>query len=44
MPAPIAAFHAKHGVFKVGKVSVLFPADSDLPDDDVAELMRSATR
>jgi uncharacterized protein YdhG (YjbR/CyaY superfamily) len=43
VPAPIAAFHAKHAAFKVGKVSVLFPADTDLPDDDVAELMRSAT-
>jgi uncharacterized protein YdhG (YjbR/CyaY superfamily) len=43
VPAPIAAFHARHGGFKVGKVSVLFPADTELPDDDVAELMRSAT-
>jgi uncharacterized protein YdhG (YjbR/CyaY superfamily) len=43
VPAPIAVFHDKHGNFKVGKVSVLFPADANLPEEDVAELIRSAT-
>jgi hypothetical protein len=43
IPAPIAAFHDKHNGFKVGKVSVLFPAGTELPEDDVAELIRSAT-
>ncbi len=43
VPEPVAAFHAKHPRFKAGKVSVLFPPDSDLPTDDIVELIAAAT-
>jgi uncharacterized protein YdhG (YjbR/CyaY superfamily) len=40
---PIAAFKAQHKQFKTGKVSVLFPPDADVPDDDLRALVRAAT-
>jgi uncharacterized protein YdhG (YjbR/CyaY superfamily) len=40
---PIAAFKAKHGQFKTGKVTVLFPPDAELPNDDLRALVRAAT-
>jgi hypothetical protein len=43
IPEPIERFHAAHPEFKTGKVTVLFPADADIPEDAVAELMRAAT-
>jgi uncharacterized protein YdhG (YjbR/CyaY superfamily) len=40
---PIAAFKAKHKQFKTGKVTVLFPPDTDVPADDLRALVRAAT-
>ena len=40
---PIVKFKSKHRNFKTGKVTVLFPADADLPTDDVRILVLEAT-
>lgn len=40
---PIAEFKSKHRNFKTGKVTVLFPADADLPTDDLRTLVLEAT-
>jgi hypothetical protein len=43
VPEPVADFHARQPQFKVGKVSVLFRPDQELPADDVTALVRQAT-
>jgi len=43
IPEPIAAFQARHPEFTTGKVTVLFPPDAEIPEDDIAELIRRAT-
>jgi uncharacterized protein YdhG (YjbR/CyaY superfamily) len=43
VPEPIAAFKAKHPGVKTGKVTVQFPPDADLPEDDLRALVRAAT-
>jgi uncharacterized protein YdhG (YjbR/CyaY superfamily) len=41
---PVRAFGAKHPRFRTGKVTVQFPPDADLPEDDLRTLILDATR